>query len=57
MDEKNSYMDRILTVPCCNNNSAMEATENRLNKLEETTMKTNELLETLIQKMKENKLF
>lgn len=34
-----------------------EATENRLNKLEETTMKTNELLETLIQKMKENKLF
>ena len=25
MEEKNSYMDRILTVPCCNNNSAMEA--------------------------------
>lgn len=26
MDEHNSYMDRILTVPCCNNNnSAMEA--------------------------------
>lgn len=25
MDEKNSYMDRILTIPCCNNgNSAME---------------------------------
>lgn len=25
MEEKNSYIDRILTVPCCNNNSAMEA--------------------------------
>lgn len=24
-NEHNSYMDRILTVPCCNNNSAMEA--------------------------------